>query len=117
MGPAGHSGVPGGKGCGHSQKTGAGREGKKLADGLLVQWRDALTHFLEWIEETLGREGEMESVLSGLCRNPDTGYLLAVGGNPLYMRLCREMNLQTRGKRDQSAQADTGTGGEREKWK
>lgn len=69
---------------------------KKLADGLLVQWRDALTHFLEWIEETLGREGEMESVLSGLCRNLDTGYLLAVGGNPLYMRLCREMNLQTR---------------------
>ena len=44
----------------------------------------------------MGREGEMESVLSGLCRNPDTGYLLAVGGNPLYMRLCREMNLQTR---------------------
>lgn len=79
------------------QETG---ERQAVSEGL-ERWQEELTHFLEWADETLGRGVEMENILSGLCRNRDSGYLLAVSGNERYLCLCREMNGQ--GRRERAA--------------
>lgn len=58
----------------------------------LTKWHHMLENCLLCVSEGCGNGPETEYVLSGLCRNCSTGYLLALKENPCYDRLYREIN-------------------------
>ena len=56
------------------------------------KWHLMLNRCLEFVDRAFGRETEMEYMISSLCRNHDTGYLLAVRKNEVYWTLHAQMN-------------------------
>lgn len=56
------------------------------------QWHLLLDRCLDVMENAFGKGAEMEYFLSGICRNHDIGYLLAMKKNDKYMTLFTEMS-------------------------
>ncbi|MCD7751266.1 MAG: AAA family ATPase [Lachnospiraceae bacterium] len=66
---------------------------RKEVFACVEQWHSELDHVLEFVELTFSEGKEMEFLLSSLCRNVKTGYLLGLKENKRYREVYGKMQL------------------------